>query len=86
VRKRASFAPEATGSAGSNSGSSRGSIKVSLKVTQNATDGAMSLKAGTGILFKPSVPSEYGKLGLDMESSCEEDLEKSLTVPGNSMT
>jgi hypothetical protein len=76
TRKRASFAPEATGSAGSNSGSSHGSIKVSLKVTKNTTEGATSVKEGKGILLESSVPSEFGKLGLDMETSCEEDQEE----------
>ena len=75
-RKRASFASQARGSTGSNSGSSQGSIKASLKVTKNAADGTVSAKGGNHLLPESYVPSEFGKLGLDMETSCEDDQEE----------
>jgi hypothetical protein len=72
LRKKASFAPD-TASTGSNSGSSQGSIKVCLKVRKHVTDGPVCAKEAKGISADYPGPSEFGKLGLDMETSDEDD-------------
>ncbi|ERF68294.1 hypothetical protein EPUS_02750 [Endocarpon pusillum Z07020] len=84
VRKKASFAPDAASTAGSNSGSSQGSIKASLKVCKHAAEmhslnstkkaenrGVAASAGSTG----PEV-SEFGKLGLDMETSVEDQVDE----------
>jgi hypothetical protein len=69
-RKKASFAPDIA-STGSNSGSSQGSIKVCLKVRKHITDGRVCAKEAKAADYPG--PSEFGKLGLDMETSDEDD-------------
>ena len=86
VRKKASFAPEAASTAGSNSGSSQGSIKASLKVCKHAAEMHTLKKtenkemAASADSTGPEV-SEFGKFGLDMETSIEDQLDKPEPVP-----
>ncbi|KAF7506820.1 hypothetical protein GJ744_011166 [Endocarpon pusillum] len=89
VRKKASFAPDAASTAGSNSGSSQGSIKASLKVCKHAAEMHMlnSTKkaenremAASADSTGPEV-SEFGKLGLDMETSVEDHVDEPEPAP-----
>ena len=51
---------------------------MSLKVTKSATRNPVEVKKGNGVLLESSGPSEFGKLGLDMETSVEEDRQHTL--------
>jgi hypothetical protein len=72
TKKRASFAPDTA----STSGSSQGSIKASLKVTKSQISNRAEGKEEQVLdsaRVPDSAPSLFGKLGLDMETSFEED-------------
>jgi hypothetical protein len=81
VRKRASFAhPDDAASTGHNSRSSQGSIKASLKVrkpplTTSATEKTERGEEKGGSTSASVYASEFGKLGLDMETSFEDENE-----------
>jgi hypothetical protein len=80
VRKRASFAHPDAASTGHNSRSSQGSIKASLKVckppaTKSATEKTERDEEKGESASAAVYVSEFGKLGLDMETSFEDENE-----------
>ncbi len=88
-RKKASFAPDAASAAGSNSGSSQGSIKASLKVCKHAGDQQTRKNTAKAehrdVAASAESPgaeaSEFGKLGLDMETSVEHEVDEPQLAP-----